>query len=129
MVGCPDHSCRGGVPVRQPEPAGEDEVAQNEDEYRLDKERNRDPEDGKGIFDDDIPFEGEERARTGIIGCAYGSRESEIVRHIVVKEDNYEERVSKIYELGMAYKIQPLFSLFSGFDLDIYVTTEKQLNS
>ncbi len=76
-----------------------------------------------------IPFEGEEGARTGIIGCAYGSRESEIVRHTVVKEDNYEERVSKIYELGMAYKIQPLFSLFSGFDLNIYVTTEKQLNS
>ena len=72
-----------------------------------------------------IPFEGEDRPRTGIIGCVYGSRESEIVRHTVVKEDNYEERVSKVYELGMAYKIQSLFSLFSGFDLDIYVTTKK----
>ena len=59
-----------------------------------------------------ISFEGEEGARTGIIGCVYGSRESAIVRHTVVKEDNYEERVSKITELGMAYKIQPVFSLW-----------------
>lgn len=75
-----------------------------------------------------IPFEGEDRLRTGIIGCAYGSKETEIVKHTIIQEDNFEERVSKIYELGMAYKIQPLFSLFSGFDLDIYVTTEKQLD-
>ena len=75
-----------------------------------------------------LPFEGES-TRTGIIGCAYGSRESEIVKHTVVKENNYEERVSKIYELGMAYKIKPLFSLFGDFDLDIYVTTEKQIDS
>ena len=74
-----------------------------------------------------ISFEGENKSRTGIIGCAYASRESEIVKHTVVKEDDYEERVSKISELGMAYSIQPLFSLFSGLDLDIYVTTEKQL--
>jgi hypothetical protein len=73
-------------------------------------------------------FEGESIARTGIIGCVYASRESGIVKHTVVKSDDYEERVSKITELGMAYKIQALFPLFSGLDIDICVTTEKKIN-
>lgn len=74
-----------------------------------------------------LSFEGENVLQGGIIGCAYGSRESKIVKHAVVKSEDYEEHVSKIIELGMAYKVQALFSLFAGINLDIFVTTDKKM--
>lgn len=74
-----------------------------------------------------LKFEGEEKLQTGIVGCGYGSRESEVVHHTFVKTDDYEERVSKIAELGMAYIPQALFSLFEDTDVDIYVRTEKEI--
>jgi hypothetical protein len=65
--------------------------------------------------------EDESEKRVSIVGCAYGCRETEIVRHKVTIEENakerIEERVSRIVELGLAYKPKAIFSLFHGFDI------------
>ncbi|MBI5557078.1 MAG: trypsin-like peptidase domain-containing protein [Deltaproteobacteria bacterium] len=74
-----------------------------------------------------LKFEGVEKRQTGIVGCAYGSRESEIVHHTVVESDDYKEKVSKIVELGMALNPQAIFSIFKNTDVDIYVHTEKEI--
>lgn len=73
-----------------------------------------------------LNFEGEDKHQTFIAGCTYGSRESEIVHHKIIENDDFEERISKITELGLAYKPQALLSLFEGIDVDIQVLAEKQ---
>ncbi|MFX0201592.1 MAG: serine protease [Candidatus Hodarchaeota archaeon] len=63
--------------------------------------------------------------RAFIAGCAYGNKEAEIVRHIVTIEENekgrVEERVSRIVELGLAYKPSAIFLLLQGSDIKMEV--------
>lgn len=72
-----------------------------------------------------FPIEGMNRRQTGIVGCAYGSRESEVVHHKVVSTENYEERVSRIVELGLSYMPKAIFSIFEGSDIEINIFTEE----
>ncbi len=67
------------------------------------------------------PIEGENKKVTGIVGCAYGSRESEIVHHTVVSTEQYEEKVSRIIELGLCYIPIAIFTIFEGLDINIEV--------
>jgi hypothetical protein len=71
-----------------------------------------------------FPIEGGNKKETGIVGCAYGSCESEIVHHTVVSSEQYEERVSRIVELGLCYVPKAMFSIFEGFDITIKVFSE-----
>lgn len=68
-----------------------------------------------------LPVEGTNKMQTGIVGCAYGSRESEVVHHKVVSTGNYEERVSKIVELGLVYMPKAVFSIFENSDIEINI--------
>jgi len=74
-----------------------------------------------------LPIQGESKRKTCIAGLVYGSRESEVVHHTIVEGDGYEERVSKIVELGLSYQPSALFSLFreTKIDFDIDVLSEK----
>ncbi|HED00210.1 MAG TPA: serine protease [Proteobacteria bacterium] len=68
-----------------------------------------------------IPIEGENKRQTGIVGCVYGSRESEVVHYTVISSENYEERVSRIVELGLSYMPKALFSVFEGSGINIRI--------
>jgi hypothetical protein len=68
-----------------------------------------------------LPVEGMNKRQTGIVGCAYGSRESEVVHHKVVSAENYEERVSRIVELGLSYVPKAIFSIFENSDIEINI--------
>ena len=68
-----------------------------------------------------LPVEGMNKKQKGIVGCAYGSRETEVVQHKVVSTDNYEERVSKIVELGLVYMPKAIFSIFKNSDIEINI--------
>jgi len=71
-----------------------------------------------------------ERAFIG--GCAYDNKKAEIVRHIVTIEENekgrIEERVSRIVELGLAYKPTAIFSLLQGFGIEMEVLGNAEKN-
>ena len=69
-----------------------------------------------------LPVEGMNKRQTGIVGCAYGSRKSEVVHHEIVSTENYEERVSRIVELGLSYVPKVIFSIFenSGIEINIF---------
>ena len=60
MVRGPDHPGGRRVAVGEFQPPGKDEVAEREDEDRLDEERDRDPEDRERVCEDDVALEGEE---------------------------------------------------------------------
>ena len=47
-----------------------------------------------------FPVEGQSKMKTGIVGFAYGSRESEIVKHTKNVSQDFEEVVARIQELG-----------------------------
>jgi hypothetical protein len=68
-----------------------------------------------------LPLEGTNKIQTGVVGCVYGSRESEVVHHKVVSTEDYEERVSKIVELGLAYMQEAIFSIFENTDIEIKI--------
>ena len=70
-----------------------------------------------------LPIEGDNKRQTGIIGCNYGSRESEIVQHSVVSTENHEERISRIVELGLSYAPNAIFSIFDNSDIEINLYT------
>ena len=72
-----------------------------------------------------LPIEGNNKRQTGIIGCNYGSRESAIVQHTVETTVNYEERVSKIVELGLSYLPNAIFSIFKNSDIEINLYAEE----
>jgi hypothetical protein len=71
--------------------------------------------------------------RPFIGGCAYGNKEAEIVRHVVTIEEGAEgrreERVSRIVELGLAYKPSAIFLLIqgSGIKMEMLGNVEKNL--
>ncbi len=73
-----------------------------------------------------LPIDGGTKRKTYIAGIAYGSRESEVVHHTVVETENYNERVSKIVELGLSYMPTAIFSLLreTAIDFDIEILTE-----
>lgn len=71
-----------------------------------------------------FPIEGENNKRTGIVGCAYGSRESEVVHHTVISSDNFEERVSRIVELGLSYMAKAILSVLEDSDITINIFRE-----
>lgn len=66
-----------------------------------------------------LPIEGDNTRQTGIIGCNYGSRQSEIVHHSIVSTENHEERISRIVELGLSYVPKAIFSIFDNSDIEI----------
>jgi hypothetical protein len=70
-----------------------------------------------------LPVAGETKRKTCIAGMIYGCRESQVVRHAVIEAENYNERVSKIVELGLSYKPKIIFSLLRettiNFDIEI----------
>lgn len=72
-----------------------------------------------------LPIEGEYKKQTGIVGCAYGFRESEVVRHMVTSSENYEERVSRIVELGLSYTPKAILSICEGSGTSINVFSEE----
>jgi hypothetical protein len=76
-----------------------------------------------------FPVEGETQRRTCIAGMIYGCRESQVVRHTVIEAESYNERVSKIVELGLSYKPKIIFSLLgeTTIDFDIDIVTDKVL--
>ena len=76
-----------------------------------------------------LPVEGGAERKTCIAGIVYGSRESEVVHHTVIETENYNERVSKIVELGLSYTPKAIFSLLgeTTIDFDIDVVTERAL--
>jgi len=76
-----------------------------------------------------FPIQGETKRKTCIAGIVYGSRESQVVHHTIVESDDFEERVSKIVELGLSYQPSAIFSLLreTGIDFDIDVFSEKNL--
>jgi len=74
-----------------------------------------------------LPIEGSAERKICIAGIAYGSRESEVVHHTVIETDNYHEKVSKIFELGLSHTPKAIF-FFLGettIDFDINVVTER----
>jgi len=72
-----------------------------------------------------LPIEGKAERLTVVAGLTYGSRESEVVHHTVTATDDFEERVSRIVELGLAYRSEAIFALLreTGLDLDIEILT------
>lgn len=66
-----------------------------------------------------VPIKGTSKKQTCIVGCAYGTRESEVVQHSIISSENKEERVSRIVELGLAYKPKAILSIFEGSDISI----------
>lgn len=74
-----------------------------------------------------LSTEGSNKRKTFIAGIVYGSRQSEIVHHTILESENYNERISKIIELGLSYMPEAIFSLFqeTGIDFDLEVQTEK----
>jgi hypothetical protein len=66
-------------------------------------------------------IEGDSNQRVGIAGCAYGCHESHIVKHSVISTENEVEIISRIVELGLAYKPETLFSMLAGFDITLEV--------
>ena len=74
-----------------------------------------------------LPGEGETERRTFVAGLVYGSRESEVVHHTVVQTEDYNEKISKIVELGLSYVPKAIFSFLeeTGIDFDIDVVTER----
>jgi hypothetical protein len=61
-----------------------------------------------------FPVEGQSKRKTGIVGFPYGSRESEIVKHTKGVSQDFEERVSRIQELGLAYKAEVFAHILDG---------------
>lgn len=72
-----------------------------------------------------MPVEGGTERRTHIAGIVYGCRESEVVQHTVIETECYNERVSKIVELGLSYTPKAIFSLLeeTTIDFDIEIET------
>jgi len=54
---------------------------------------------------------------TGIVGFAYGSRESSVVKHSRVTEPDHSETVSRVVELGIAYSPAVLNDLLDGTEI------------
>ena len=75
------------------------------------------------------PVEGGTERRTCIAGIVYGCRESQVIQHAVIETESYNERVSKIVELGLSYTPKAVFSLLeeTRIDFDIEVETKKAL--
>lgn len=74
-----------------------------------------------------LPIEGSTQRKTCIAGIVYGCRESEVVHHTVIETESYNERVSKIVELGLSYTPKAIFSLLreTTVDFDLEVVTER----
>jgi hypothetical protein len=71
-----------------------------------------------------FPVEGQSKRRTGIVGFAYGSRESEIVKHTKSVSLDFEERVSRIQELGLAYKAEVFAQILDGTGVTVECFSE-----
>jgi len=71
-----------------------------------------------------FPVEGQSKMKTGIVGFAYGSRESEIVKHTKNVSQDFEERVSRIQELGLAYKAEVFAHILDGTGVTVEYFSE-----
>jgi len=71
-----------------------------------------------------FPVEGQNKRKSGIVGFAYGSRESEVVRHTKTVSQDFEERVSRIQELGLAYKAEVFRHILDGTGVTVEYFSE-----